>query len=332
MKRIAVLFAAMSVTVLVSIGCGNINPLNVLNNLLGGTNFITPTLPIGDTWVQATVGTPYPGRAGHRMLTYNNKMWVMTGSLGATYSNDVWSSSTGSNWTLETDSAFTTAGRLHSGAAVFHSAMWVIGGNIPGTSYSNDVWYSLNGSSWTKVGTFSLPRYGHTLLVYNSKLWLIGGETASSVTNDVWYSSDGTNWSCATNSAAFSKRLFHYAVVFLNKMWVINGYTGSGYLNDVWYSTDGAEWTQASAAPFSARHTSSTLVLNERLYVMGGFNGSYLNDVYYTTNGNNWTTMTMSTPFTARSARGCTVFKDKLWVSGGNIAGSHYNDVWSSGD
>ena len=91
---------------------------------------------------------------------------------------------------------------------------------------------------WTQAtasASFSTRR-GHTSVVFNNKMWVIGGYTGSSNLNDVWYSSDGATWTRATASASFSKRRHHTAVVFDNKMWVIGGYdNGGANLNDVWY-------------------------------------------------------------------------------------------------
>ena len=70
-------------------------------------------------------------------------------------------------------------------------------------------------------------RYGHTSVVFDNKMWVLGG----GYKNDVWYSSDGINWVCATENAGWSPRDDHTSVVFDNKMWVLGG----GYKNDVWY-------------------------------------------------------------------------------------------------
>ena len=84
-------------------------------------------------------------------------------------------------------------------------------------------------------------RSGHTGVVFDNKMWVIGGGNWSTgaYCNDVWYSSDGTNWTLATASAGFSPRIFLTSLVFDNKMWVIGGRSSSGNVNDVWYSSNG---------------------------------------------------------------------------------------------
>jgi hypothetical protein len=96
------------------------------------------------------------------------------------------------------------------------------------------------GSQWASAKTVAAfsGRCAHTSVVYNNKMWVIGGGNSnSSNLNDVWYSSDGVNWTEATGSAAFAVRNSHTSVVYNDQMWVIGGYnSSSGYLNDVWHA------------------------------------------------------------------------------------------------
>ncbi|MEM5853852.1 MAG: DUF2341 domain-containing protein, partial [Candidatus Aenigmatarchaeota archaeon] len=123
-------------------------------------------------------------------------------------------------------------------------------------------------------------RYAHTSVVFNNKIWVIGGYDGS-YKNDVWYSSDGINWTQATSNAGWSARYSHSSVVFNNKIWVIGGYDGS-YKNDVWYSSDGINWTQATSnAGWNIRYGHSSVVFNNKMWVMGGWTGSsFKNDVW----------------------------------------------------
>ena len=93
-------------------------------------------------------------------------------------------------------------------------------------------------------------REGHTSVVFNNKMWVMGGFNGTIRYNDVWYSTNGINWSQATANAGWSARCYHTSVVFNNKMWVLGG-DGGG--NDVWYSTDGNSWTQATANALSKK-------------------------------------------------------------------------------
>jgi hypothetical protein len=82
--------------------------------------------------------------------------------------------------------------------------MWVIGGRhgmdaLSDTNpFFSDAWYSTEGVTWiqaTAKAGFS-PRWGHSSLVFNNKMWVIAGISPDSITvnrynSDVWYSSFG---------------------------------------------------------------------------------------------------------------------------------------------
>lgn len=164
----------------------------------------------------------------------------MGGCAANSYKNDVWHTSDGKNWTQATASAGWDK-RISHGAIVYNNKMWVIGGGKYGvTSFDcyNDVWNSTDGKNWTKVTGSAgwKPRAGHTVEIYDNKMWVIGGGIPYTSTryNDVWYSTDGKNWTCATPSAQWSKRERHSSAVYDGKIWVIGGDAGNK-LNDVWY-------------------------------------------------------------------------------------------------
>jgi hypothetical protein len=160
-------------------------------------------------------------------------------------------------------------------------------------------------------------RWGHTSVVFDNKIWVIGGVATDGYKNDVWYSTDGVNWTQATSSAQWSARRSHTSVVFDNKIWVIGGYDGT-YKKDVWYSTDGVNWTQATAfAPWSARYGHTSVVFDNKIWVIGGYDGTLKNDVWYSTDGVNWTQATASAPWSARYLHTSVVFDNKIWVIGG---------------
>jgi dihydrofolate reductase len=226
--------------------------------------------------------------------------------------------------------------------------MWVIGGQgSPPVLFANDVWSSTNGATWTEVKShdrsldkdrikgFSL-RSGHASVVFENKMWVIGGGVGGAL-NDVWSSTNGATWTTATDSAAFSARSNHSSVVFDDgdgngkKMWVIGGNSGG---NEVWSSTNGATWTEetaGSSAKFSARHSHTSVVFDDKMWVIGGNGSSRLNDVWKSTNGVTWTTATDSAAFSVRNGHTSVVFDNKMWVIGGND-GDGKNDVWSSAD
>jgi len=183
------------------------------------------------------------------------------------------------------------------------------------------------------------PRAGHSSVVFNNKMWVIGGvDSNGKYLNDVWYSSDGTDWQEATPSAAFSPRTGHASVVLDDRMWVIGGAYRSSedrFLNDVWFSSDGTNWSCATSSAFTSPigyHAS--VVFDNKIWVIGGdyyeiIRGTTYptNGVYSSVDGINWATPNLNTGFDARSSHSTVIFDAKIWI----IAGLPFkNDVWHS--
>jgi len=184
-------------------------------------------------------------------------------------------------------------------------------------------------------------RYVHTSVVFDNKMWIMGGLTIDEVLlNDVWYSINGTDWENIGNNAQWSARYGHVSVVFNDKIWVMGGYDNA-FKNDVWYSSDGVTWTQATAsAGWSPRSLPTAVVFDGKMWIMGGWEGgelpsAYKNDVWYSSNGINWTQTTSSAGWSARTLHASVVFGGKMWVLGGRDGvneGDRKNDVWFSTD
>lgn len=198
------------------------------------------------------------------------------------------------------------------------------------------------GQNWfeaTAAAAFS-DRDDHTSVVFNNKMWVIGGYNGSTNLNDVWSSSDGVTWIQATSAAASSGRNSS-SVVFNNKMWLIGGWVDSypWALSNIWFTSDGITWTQAtSTAAFNGRAGHTSVVFDNKMWVIGGGNGSTIfNDVWYSLDGIIWTQATAAAAFSSRSGHTSVVFDNKIWVIGGTndfygCGGDRFNDVWYSSD
>jgi len=197
--------------------------------------------------------------------------------------------------------------------------------------YARITWVqATNSAAWS-------ARYGHASVVYDNKMWVMGGD-AGGPKNDVWYSTDGITWTQATASAEWSERFGSTSIVYNNKMWVIGGWGYNVELNDVWYSTDGITWTQATAsAPWSAGAVHTSIVYDNKMWVIGGGMDAYpytINDVWYSTDGTTWTQATGSAAWSARCAHASVVYDNKMWVMGGLYNSASriglLNDIWYS--
>lgn len=171
------------------------------------------------------------GRVGHTTQVLNGKMYVMGGFTNYQlqgYINDVIYTTNGSNWTVATPNAV-WADRANHTSVVYDKKLWVFGGvnasnssislyltPFPGPSISlplsiySDVWNSSDGVTWNLVTSNAPwgPREAHTSVVFDNKMWVLGGSTAqtgSYLNNEAWNSIDGLNWTLAGKHIALEK-------------------------------------------------------------------------------------------------------------------------------
>jgi len=267
------------------------NDLWVIGGWSGGSVFSDVwNSPDGINWTQTNASAPFGPRAAPTGLVFDDgsgsKMWLLGGTdLSSNFFGDVWKSTDGITWTQATASGFPV--RTAHTSVVFNGKMWVIAG---GYSYGvgglarNDVFSSPDGVTWTQAtanAAFS-ARSAHQSVVFNNKMWVIGGSNASGSTwyNDVWSSPDGINWTLATASAGFTVREGFACQVFNGRIWVF-----SGPNPDVWSSTDGVTWTQVlTPAPFGNRIYPTSAIFNNEIWLIAGANiyvPTYYNDTWH---------------------------------------------------
>ena len=189
-----------------------------------------------------------------------------------------------------------------------------------------------SGSTWVEATDAPgwSARREHTSVVFNDKLWVLGGNDGS-YEDDVWYSENGISWTQATDSADWSARMEYASLVFNDKLWVLGAYDGSRE-DDVWYSEDGIDWNLVTDEPdWTARNEHTSIVFDGKLWMIGGYDVSRVNDVWYSENGISWTQATENAGWLERYAHTSAVFDDKLWVIGGTSSSNGVlNDVWYS--
>ena len=181
-------------------------------------------------------------------------------------------------------------------------------------------------------------RSSHTSVVFDDKIWVIGGYDGVSHLNDVWQSTDGITWTQVTAEAPFHKRSGHTSVVFDDKIWVIGGYTGVDYLRDIWQSTDGETWIKITgASPFPQRGLHSAVAFKDKLWIIGSLDESakISNNIWQSSDGETWTPVNSVAPFPERYNHTTVVFDGKIWIIGGDTFNGLLgilNDVWQSAD
>lgn len=156
----------------------------------------------GDTWVQENPSADFAPRYGHRVVVYDNQMWLIGGrnaddSISRT---EVWKSSNGVDWTLVTDSADFGTGNSFD-VVVFQNKIWKIAGG------NDTVYSSTDGLNWelvTDEAPFGNKRQ-HCVTVFDDKLWLFSGSTPSNGNpiSDLWYSNDGKDWILSNDNLGY---------------------------------------------------------------------------------------------------------------------------------
>ena len=222
----------------------------------------------GINWRLETSSAEWSRRGEHQAVVHNGKIYVLggyyyRGNYGYYY-NDVWSSVSGINWSLETSSAAWSQRSGHQ-ALSHNDRLYVLGGSA-GSYRRNDVWSSADGKNWRRetYGAEWSRREGHQAVSHNGRLYVLGGNDGSRL-NDVWSSADGKNWSLETDDANWSRRNNHQAVSHNGRLYVLGGLDG-GYKNDVWSSADGKNWSlETYGAEWSRRHGHQAVVFPPNL-------------------------------------------------------------------
>ncbi|HJT25750.1 MAG TPA: hypothetical protein VJ873_14345, partial [bacterium] len=153
-----------------SSGCGLATPTPLTNTATPTntpTNTYTFTLsptPFSMVWNVANGTSPFSPRSGLAALSYKNQMWVLAGQDANGPKNDVWYSSDGANWKLTDGSAVTYT----------PTVTYTITNTPTGTLTPTLT------PTFTPVPVLFGARYGHGALVYNKKMWVIGGTTNAS--------------------------------------------------------------------------------------------------------------------------------------------------------
>jgi hypothetical protein len=303
----------------------------------------------GVDWTNETVGGIARAYLAQTVQQANKVMLI--GGIQFAYSNGVWETTNGAAWLpLSPHAQFSPR---HTRAAAFKGQLWIVAGQAAdgrlADADTSEIWRSDDGLNWLPVtpsGAVFSPRDGHGLVVFNNRLWVMGGwSNPSGVAsmhvrlNDVWSSADGVTWREETAAAAFAPRVGHASVAFDGKLWVIGGSISTGATNDVWSSSDGVVWTQATAnAAFAARYSHRVVSFNNAMWLTAGGAATTYNDIWRSTDGMTWTRVTpVGTHFSARTRHEAVVANGRIYIVAGAsnqdyFFGIAHNDVWSSAD
>lgn len=172
------------------------------------------------------------GRFSAAVVEYDGKLWLSGGRNAViTYFNDVWNSEDGINWYLVTSNGGFPVRSAHKMLS-YDGKMWILGGQ-PGSPAG--VWNSTDGITWTKItdtpafsGAGSL--YGHASVVFQEKMWVIGGSYGGGGwTNKCYTSTDGDAWIEEIISPTFPVAAHISAVVAWDTLFIHHGNSDTYY-------------------------------------------------------------------------------------------------------
>lgn len=227
------------------------------------------------------------------------------------------------------------------------------------TTTTDEVWSSADGVTWTQ----DLPhghaaferRHSHNTVLWNDRLWMIGGDTWQGYYNhDVVSSADGVTWTVelgpGTTDPPWSERGLQTIGVYDGKLWMAGGQDLLGdpvdyvFHNDVWNTEDGVTWTQVAAdGPASPTRWAGCGVLDGlvefrgELWLVGCAQAranaqghSMSNEVWSTVDGVTWT-LHATPPWAGKIWPNVVVWDDKLWILFGYTYGDPANG-WPAGN
>lgn len=228
----------------------------------------------GAAWLSVS-NDQFPARSGHSLNVIDGKM-IMIGGLNNSTSEDygdIWSSTDGLDWTLESASA--PFGEVFHHTVTEYNGRWYL-------IYASSVYSSANGIDWDFETTtsFAAANYQKTV-VFNNALYVIGGLSSSALrVNEVWRTTDGITWEEVTLTGdVFTPRINHTVTPYNGKVYIIGGRAGTTIYREIFYSDDMEAWTSYDLetdadGSSDGLYSHNTLLYEDALWIFGGYNST----------------------------------------------------------
>ncbi len=292
------------------------------------------------SWAKVADAAAFPGG-------YNFPVFVMQNEMWAFHPQGNWRSPDGKTWT-KSELPLTGLNSAYQKYVQLGDSVYALGameGNYLNMRLSSRIMRTKDFKRWEVLAEeTNLPaRVFYGALVFDNKIWLMGGFDGQTYYNDVWNSTDGVRWTRVSERAAWSERNISGAtVVFKDRMWIIGGgvIDGTPMKNEkagseIWSSADGVNWVRESES-IKPAWGGSPVVFDGKLWLVGANrDGSFTRAVLSTNDGVTWREETA--PWSPRGAAAVWVFDNKLYMTGGKYSETvnnqlkfvYRNDVWS---
>ena len=253
-------------------GLDDVGPAPILDSV----EVSTPTV---DGWT--TLATPMPvAKFDHSSVGFNDKI-IVTGGQG--YKSVEVFDATAGTWSTTAIPALPEERSSHS-SVVVDGKIYVIGGftGLSSTvSPSVLVFDTANpGAGWVASASLNTPRYGHSSVVFNGKIYVIGGYDGITYFNSVEVfdpANPGAGWvpGPSLNFARYS----HSSVVLNGYIYTTGGTTLTKLSSVEVYDPNLGIWVQNGEIPYSGISSHTAEALNGKYYLIGGYVDSSQQDI-----------------------------------------------------
>ncbi|KAL1611666.1 Negative regulator of mitotic exit [Nothophoma quercina] len=248
-----------------------------------------------------TAGNPFPryGAAINSVASKDGTIYLMGGLVGgATVKGDLWLTEMG-NGSMACYPISTTGDgpgpRVGHASLLVGNAFIVFGGDTKLTDNDDldDTLYLLNTSTkhWSRAlpqGPRPTGRYGHTLNILGSKIYIFGGQVEGFFFNDLVafdlnsLQSSASRWEVllpntkdqsSPHGRSPPARTNHSIVSWTDRLYLFGGTDGVTWFNDVWtYEPRSNTWTELDCIGYIpvAREGHSAALVNDTMYIFGG--------------------------------------------------------------
>ncbi|KIV82768.1 hypothetical protein PV11_04848 [Exophiala sideris] len=295
---------------------------------------------------------PFPryGAAVNAIASKDGDIYVMGGLInGSMVRGDLWMLETGGGSLSCFPIATVSEGpgpRVGHASLLVGNAFIVFGGDtkMDDSDVLDDTLYLLNTSSrqWSRAsppGPKPSGRYGHTLNILGSKIYIFGGQVEGYFFNDLVafdlnaLQNPTNQWEFLiqnTEDAPHPKpkvpppRTNHTVISYNDQLYLFGGTNGTQWFNDVWtYNPATNSWTQQDCIGYipAPREGHSAALVNDVMYIFGGRTeeGTDLGDLaaFRITSKRWYTFQNMGPSPSPRSGHSMTAYRDKIIVLGG---------------
>lgn len=293
--------------------------------LMGGIS-LTPNPQVASRsfhrWTRVLAHGPWPESYNFQLINHRDTLWVF-------HPNGNWFSPDGERWTKAP-----LPNAIGNGAFLDYVPLGqaVLGlghfeGNSERYTLRPDVYRTTDMIHWTRIEGSNLPRrFFYQPVVFQNKIWIIGGENSQTQFADIWNSTDGVHWQQVKDQLPFGKRSRSQFVTLGNRLYLLN--------NDVWSSADGLNWRQETPSIVNGVTIFgyAAVVHDGQIWLLGcNRDGQFSSQVLVSADGRTW--REHDAPWSPRGGIAACTRRGKIYMTGGKYGGfdpSHPNFIYSN--